>query len=522
MELAAELATVIEQRVHGDFQQVADVMAQLVNDTALTADEAGRLALNLSKAMERVKPGMAAAALPEVSRLVGGYESALKRLGGQAGMVEQWLTKLTTPQGLLAAGALGIPSPEFIRTEQGIEAVMQNFGKYAESFLRNAQGIDRQWRLDALGEQMGMTADQITMLIQVIKEQGAETTKEISLRERFKQQIGSTGEGIVRLGNTLLGLLEGALYPVIRALNVVINALNETVEWIFKWKPALVGAMVATGVGAVALVWRLRHVAAAFWDVMVASRAAEISLRIQARSNLANQLLLPGFGRGAAAAGAGTRTLSVLATSVPRLLASIGGGISVVAHLVGRALVFLGPIGWALAAATVVLGYFYNSWRKAVAEEKSAKDRLAVAQRGFSGRGAQSLVDQFRYSSLEWMRMEGATAVERWLRTSGLDMQGRYQVIADVDRALYTRGRYERSPYRVGINPQEQKMLQVWEDIKKVLATGVNLTTKEGQERAKTEEDKKVLQMQQLLRSGAGGGRGPAVFQPVPWPLTEF
>ena len=325
LQTAAELAATVENRLGGSFEKVADTMATLVNNTALTADEAGRLANNLARVMETIRPGVAATALPEVLELVGHYESAIKRLGGQAGTVEQLLARLTTPEGMAGAGMLGVTSPAFIQSKEGARQVLETFTTMMEKMVGNAQTWQGRMQLGILAEQFGMTADQARMLMEAQKRLGQEVGKDITVHERFKQQIAATGQGMLRLGNTLLGLLSGALYPVVRALNIVINTINEFIEGVLKYKGVAVGAMIAVGVGTVALVWRLRHLAMAFIEVMLAARAAEIAARAQARASLVRQLPLPLGGPGSgSAAGTVGRILGPIVTAVSTLNLGLG------------------------------------------------------------------------------------------------------------------------------------------------------------------------------------------------------
>lgn len=446
IQLGAELAAVVERRIGGNFEKVADVMAALVNDTALTADEAGRLAINLARVMETVKPGVAATALPEVSKLVGGYESAIKRMGGQAGMVEQWLSKLTTPEGLMGAGALGV-NPEFIQSQAGVERVMQNFQIYAEGLLQNAEGWDRRWRLDALGQQMGLTADQASILLKVMQEQGSETTKEITLQERFKQQVASTGEGFIRLGNTLLGLVQGALYPLMRALTAVVNVINETLQALMEYKPIVYGVITAVGVGIVALTWSMRHLVVALYDVYIASHRAALGLAVQARRQAANQLFLPGFGP-AAAGGAGGGVFATLAAASVGMLTLLG----------------------VIAAASGVAIYYavkqYGLMKQSQAQEREAADKLSQAKRGFVNRIGSDIVQDVRYGNMDYWRGEGQKRLADFLskvpfasRIAGYDQMTKVQqieatkkankdFIEEVYNAQYNRVRFDQaSPY---------------------------------------------------------------------------
>jgi tripartite-type tricarboxylate transporter receptor subunit TctC len=76
--LVASLPQLLAAAPNLQVRTVADVVAQLVDDTALAGEEAAKLATHIATAMGRLKPGMGGGALPEVVKMVGRYEAALK------------------------------------------------------------------------------------------------------------------------------------------------------------------------------------------------------------------------------------------------------------------------------------------------------------------------------------------------------------------------------------------------------------------------------------------------------------
>jgi len=384
---AAELAAVVERRLGGDFQKVADTMAELVNSTALTADEAGRLATNLARVMETVQPGMAKVTLSEVTKTIGVYESAFKRMGGQAGTVEQFLSKMATPEGMLGAGALGA-SPEFIGSAAGVQSVMQNFQKYAENLLQNSRGWDRQMRLDALGQQFNISAGQAALLLQVMQDQNKEVVKATTLQERFQEQMASTGMAFVQIGNTLLGLVQGGLYYPMRLLSAILNQLNQWLQALMSVKEVVPIVMGAVVVGITVLIYKLRHLIGALYDVAFASHLAAV--------NLARQARIAGAGAaGAAGTGFFATTFGLLLrgiTWIARLLVGIGIGLAA---------------GAAIAGAILYWTHLeYRAMQKAQTQEKEAKDRLAMSNQAYTTRIGSMLAQGFRSGNTAFMTPE--------------------------------------------------------------------------------------------------------------------
>lgn len=284
---SARLASIVERQLKGSFESVSHVIAQIVDDTALAGDEAARLATNISTALGRLRPGMSAATLPEVVRLVGRYESALKEVGGQSGAFQQLLTQLTTPEGLVGAGALGV-NPEFLATSQGVQNVMDRFANYGEMLVGQSQGWERQMRLQALAQVFNTTADNANQMLIAIKRANETQMGQISTQERWRQQLSATNSGITRLGNSLLSLLQGAMYPVIFVVGAIANKLADFVESVLKYKEVVYALGIALGVGAVIVTMRMWALARALWAVAASSTLAQVALNRQAAANTVN------------------------------------------------------------------------------------------------------------------------------------------------------------------------------------------------------------------------------------------
>ena len=394
VDQSAQLASIVERQVRGSFERVSHVIAQIVNDTALAGDEAARLAVNISTAMGRLRPGISAAGLPEVVRLVGRYESALKEVGGQSGAFQQLLTQLTTPEGLAGAGALGV-NPEFLATSRGVEAVMNRFAKYGEMLVGQSQGWERQMRLQALAQIFSVTTDQANqMLIAIKRAQTAQGTA-ISTQERWREQLSATNSGIARLGNALMGLLQGAMYPVIFVAGALANRLADVVGWMLKSKEVVYAVGGALFIGTVVLTTRLWGLVRALTAVALSSRVAQAALTKQAALNAVSgwqipawmklapvggrsaQLMLPGFGptTGMTFSGRLASWFPTFASGWSTLVSGIVRIGSILRGVLG-ALGALSGVGLLIAGIAVVGGIAYKLW----SETKRLREESAVAQ----------------------------------------------------------------------------------------------------------------------------------------------
>lgn len=339
VQSAAKLATVVERQVKGSFTAVADVIAQLVDDTALAGEEAVKLATSITQAMGRLKPGLGAAGLPEVIKLVGRYESALKEVGGNSGAFEQLLTQMTTSQGLTGAGALGV-SPDFLATADGVQSVMERFGQYGQMLVGQSRGWERQMRLEALGQQFNVSAEHANQMLLAIERANKQQIGTIDIQERWKRQMASLDQGVSRLTNSFIALAEGGLYPIIYAITGIVNKIADGASWLLKHEEVAVGAMVALGVGLVGTVFSMYRLARSLLYVVTTSNMASAAI---ARYNAAQTVLT---GQGAFGFGGG---FSGMFSWVPRLLGGItlmGIGIGLVVAAIGG----LAAIAWKIHA----------------------------------------------------------------------------------------------------------------------------------------------------------------------------
>lgn len=319
---SAQLASIVERQLKGSFTDVAHVVAQLVDDTALAGDEAVRLANAIAQAMGRLRPGIGAQGLPEVLRLVGRYEAAIKEVGGAPGAFQQLITSLTRPEGIVGAGALGV-APEFIATSQGVEQVMDRFARFGNMLVGQAQGWDRQFRLQALADIFGTTAEQANQMLIAIKRAKEQQVGAITVQDRWREQMHATNMGVSRLANSLTALLQGGLLPVVQLVGFISNKLADFFEMIAQYRPVVYALMGALGIGLLAIVGGLWKLVRALVAVTVSALGASTALTRQAAANAAQQLMLPGFG-GAAGKGLLRTLLGGLGTPI-----AFGGAVTV-------------------------------------------------------------------------------------------------------------------------------------------------------------------------------------------------
>lgn len=453
---SARLASIVERQVKSSFDGVARTIAQIVEDTALAGDEAARLATNISTALGRLRPGLGAAGLPEVIKLVGRYEGALKEIGGAPGALTQLLTQLTTPEGIVGAGALGV-NPEFLATSQGVQSVMERFSQYGEMLVGQSSGWERQMRLQALAQQFNLSADQANQLMLAIKRANEQQSGQISLNDRWKQQLNATNSGISRLTNSLLGAMQHGLLPVINFVGFLTNKLADMVEWLMKSKTVItvVGYALLGGVAVLSI---------QLWGLVRALAAVALSSTV-AQAALSRQAVTQGV----------STTYGLLNP------ASMGGMAGMIARplmlFVRGITLLLSPLGLLVAAAVgtaAILSKIYSI-------NKESRDEQKAAQRIIFTR-TQALEEQRQAKFYQASRYGNAEDVMRAYAGLASDATMMFQHLTDPD---------ERR--NATVNWLNEKLAQSEMDLTKGLVTRSMYTPLENITMAEAEREDEMI-----------------------------
>lgn len=398
---SAQLASIVERQLHGSFVKVSHVLAQIVDDTALAGDEAARLATSIATTLGRLRPGLGAAGLPEVVRLVGRYEGALKEVSGQSGAFQQLLEHLTTSEGMTGAGALGV-NPEFYATAGGVDMVMKRFAAYGEMLVGQSAGWERQMRLEALAQQFNVSATQANQMLAAIKRANQQQMGAITLQDRWRNQLHATDQGIERITNSLVGLVQQAFYPVVFAVGTVINWVADLVEGILKYRDVVTVLAVGVGVSALVLAVRAVRLAVSLYTTVTATSAAIVALgRLNATlintaaaaavSNAAGAAggVAGGAARAAAAGGATYATPTLLRVMIP-----ISRGLTSLS-------ISLGLMAAAAAAVPTVLMLIYRVNKRAADDSAAAQKIIISRQEALVAQRKAALYSAARYGTAD-------------------------------------------------------------------------------------------------------------------------
>jgi len=378
---SARLASVVERQVHGSFKEVAKTLAEIVEYTSLAGDEAARLALSISTSMGRLGPGMNAAALPDVVRLVGRYEGALKEIGGQPGAFQELINNLTTTRGMTGAGMLRM-SPNMLATEQGMKLAFDRFAVVGKTMLGNLPPPARFQALEQMGEIFGISADQANQMLMAIESVNTQQMGSISLQERWKNQISQTNSGITRLSTSILGLLQTGLLPAAELIGYLTNKLADFVEWLLESKTTVqaVGYTLAAAVAVAAL--SLANLARQLWKVAAAAVAARVA----------------NVGGGALATSGEAWSRREFA----KLLADpVVNKVGWVKNLVGAVSLPMALLGAAVVGSAVTLKMIYDVNKQSLEEQKQSRVAIIARQAAIEARSRAGIYGAARFGTAD-------------------------------------------------------------------------------------------------------------------------
>lgn len=314
---AGELVAVFDRQLKSPVRDVANAITRVVNDTGLAADQAGRLAVNIGRAVAALRPGMHSD-LAAVTELLGKYEGALQELGGQVGQFGDMLSRMTTPEGMAQAGMLGINDPRFLESKDATKQVVDSFAAYAKRVLGDSRGWDRALRLQVVAEQFGTTGQQVNLMIEAVERANNQRSSSITLEQRYREQVRASGESVERIGRSLRTLMQQAAVPLLQALAPLMNGLASLVETFVQSKTAVYAVTAVMVVALPFMVAKIWSAVTAFTALTVALMASARAASLRATSESA-QMLLPGIGS-SAGGGIGKTIMSAL----PKIVRSLG------------------------------------------------------------------------------------------------------------------------------------------------------------------------------------------------------
>jgi hypothetical protein len=269
-------------------EKVADNVARVAEQTALSAREAARLSANLARAFAFMRPGQAAG-IGDVAKYLTNIEGNLYQLTGAAGdLTEFYKRAATTIEGMGVSQMLGV-SPEELSTEAGAEKLVKGLSDFVERVTGGMDNASRTLALRQLGEVMGLDINTLGRLNQAIAMQQKQANEELSLRKKFQDQSKETLQSLRQLANSLTLFAGQVLTPILKLLTPVISVISELIKRVSASKPLM---FIVQTLAIVYLPMFIKQLAAAAAGVFILTR----QLAAMAKQTLVNTLLEKGRG----------------------------------------------------------------------------------------------------------------------------------------------------------------------------------------------------------------------------------
>lgn len=262
-DLSAQMAVAV-RRIGGDFRAVADSVARIKADTALSADEATRFATQISQAVMMLRPG-SGGLVAQTSDYISRMAAALKELTGSGDGFVKMMSDFTTEQGMMGAATLGA-TPDFLSDPAQAKKVTERFVKYVNQQLAGTSGFQRMATIQLLSEQFNTSADVIVNASEMMKKYNETQQKGTSLNEQWRQQTAEFMKTMSKIGNSLSAIVQQTLIPIIRWFNPLLEKLAQVIQWVADSSAALyigIGALAVSAVGAIITLKRLTF---ALWE----------------------------------------------------------------------------------------------------------------------------------------------------------------------------------------------------------------------------------------------------------------
>lgn len=275
---AGELAMVWERRVNDSFKNSGDMLAKVVENTGLAADEAARFAIEIGRAFASV--GMTGREITEAAGAMARLEGLIKRQGGKEGEVSGLMKKIATGSrdSYRTLGFMGGSfNPGSYAGKGGQEAFMKQLGGTINHYLSGVQkgSMEYSIMLEMLSENLQISQDNILAVADAVKEYNTQSTKSLSIEEAWQKQVAAASRSWSRLTTAFKALVYEGLMPVVAGAGWLSEQLVGVLKYVKflapVFKVVLPIALVAAAVKTVSL-------AAAVWSWVTSLKAAQVQL----------------------------------------------------------------------------------------------------------------------------------------------------------------------------------------------------------------------------------------------------
>lgn len=320
LDTSAELA-VMAQRLGTNMRQVADGIARVKADTALSAEEASKFGIEIAKAINLLKPGrggMANEVIEYVDRLAG----ALRQVGGNAGDIKDLMVGMTKMSGMMGAATLGL-QPGFLTSPEGAKKGAERFVTYVNTQLQGMERGTYAWmaQVELLAQQFNTTTDMIVNADAMLKEYSASQAHATDLQEEWRKQTSQLGEAMSKIGHSFMSLTQTVILPALNFVRPAFEKVAEVLQLIAQnsWAAWIVGVPLTVAIASTAVTMGL--LAKEMWAATAAG--------------IAYQKVIAGQ------AGAGAMGKLFAASSLTRIIPALMSYLGPIALMIGAV-----AIGW--------------------------------------------------------------------------------------------------------------------------------------------------------------------------------
>lgn len=275
-ETSAEMA-IMMQRIGTNLRSVADGIARVKADTALSAEEATKFATEIARAINLLKPGsgnMADQVIEYVNRLGG----ALREVGGNASDIKDMLISFTQQKGMMGAATLGA-TPDFLSSPERAREVTKRFVDYVNSQLKGTAGYQRMATIQLLSEQFGTTADLIANADKMLERYNTTVGHTTDLQNEWRMQTSELGKSMSKIFESFRGVIQQIFIPVFQIMR---PALAVIADWVQAFTKSVYGLVTAGGlvVGVTGLfIYELARLSKQMYGAILATEIYKDSLK---------------------------------------------------------------------------------------------------------------------------------------------------------------------------------------------------------------------------------------------------
>jgi hypothetical protein len=240
---------------------MGDTLATIRENTRLTADEFGRFSTELSQALMTLgNIRDISVVLKESLRI----DDALRKFTGSSGDYVKFFQRIAqSTEGLQTAMAFGL-SPESLGQEGNQRQFVQNLGQFVDRLTRGQPLLQQLAILEQLSQQTGLSVVSLRNLGKAVQELKDTTDRQITLDERYAEQIANLGKSTQSIRDSFNQLISATMLPLVTITNYAAKGLAYVLEQLREF-PGVFTTLAVVGLipaamavkGFVSVIWQI-------------------------------------------------------------------------------------------------------------------------------------------------------------------------------------------------------------------------------------------------------------------------